>query len=397
MAQFFSRIFLVGSLIFVTASCSHKTDSNKEGGQDGGGGHVARSTPEQVHKVLDQALRLASATDTWSSVFSQWAFDLITQIIINPELKKTIDFEHVFPVSAIVEPPHRGILRTRIENYESPYIHALSTNRIIIKETGDCGSAKDNHADASVSALQVDADICFSIDNLTRIPTELLLREILALVIHEVSHLGGAEEAEAQQWQNLYRQYYKGRFGDIDPHHAKLKSEEAFQNSLDRVQLALRIQKKTPNDPRVYSLVGQALEALSGLPATDDPILLEITFSPERPWLTNGYLYSVVSIKVNTAKAFGLPYPGSHQSPDFDLPDYDGRLTGKALSAHLAELAKHILILANDYTLLTGNPFPLDEHSKPSGKFECIHEKGGGKYTCAEDIPPKDAVNRHLQ
>ena len=49
-------------------------------------------------------------------------------------------------------------------------------------EVDDCDSHDKKHADASVSKFALDAEVCFSIGNLMRIPTYLLTQQILGLI-----------------------------------------------------------------------------------------------------------------------------------------------------------------------------------------------------------------------
>src|SRR6185312_9633793 len=93
---------------------------------------------------------------------------------------------------------------------------ALKENKLTRLSSGDClNTATERHKEASVSAFDLNAVICFSIGDLTRIPPSGLLREVLSLALHEATHMGGADENEAIAWQEEFSAYFGSRFGDL--------------------------------------------------------------------------------------------------------------------------------------------------------------------------------------
>ncbi|MGZ3722868.1 MAG: hypothetical protein ACXVA9_08070, partial [Bdellovibrionales bacterium] len=196
-----------------SVACTRNSQEEGHGGQDGGGGHVQKSTTADVRAAITQSIRLATESNMKVNIFASFWKDFGHNSIK--------DQAHVFP--AIVKKGHWDLhdINLRLideftdSDFKSPFLDALKTNRWTIKEEGDCGNAKDNHADASVSAFNVNGDICISAGNLTRLPPSALLKEILGLLLHETSHLGGANEAEAQNWQTVFAEYYAARFGSL--------------------------------------------------------------------------------------------------------------------------------------------------------------------------------------
>lgn len=365
--------------VTIFVSCSRGGSGPAEhGGQDGGGGHVARSTPAQVHKALNFALQLAVDTDAWNSVFAEFAEPVAIKIISFPQYKG-LHLQHVFPEPAF---ERDGILTHKKAHYSSPYTEALGRNRIVIKETGDCGSAKDNHADASVSAFNLNADICFSIENLTRVPEDLLLREILALILHEVSHLGGADEVEAQLWQETYRDYFMQRFGVVRPGESLRLTLGKFEEATQLIEKAVEWDEKHPSDSRVYGLLGKLEQTLREFPDVRDNLRLQLALSPAKPWLIENYTMSISTLAENISQNFAVDA--------FSLNDKVRKAPkGKKRTEIIKRVASDLKRLRATYAVLSGDSEAIKGISPEDLKPSCVQPDFEPKYTCRADVPPQ--------
>lgn len=152
--------------------------------------------------------------------------------------------------------------------------------------------------------------------NLTRIPPSDLLREVLALVVHEVTHMGGADEPEAKAWQQEFSDYFGQRFGDI--------SDDITGPTFQKLQEARRYLAKAQRhydhdstDERISGDLGTMAGVLESLPYFNDPIAIKLKMNPPHPELIGPYTEAVsaiiASVKVNfqDCTPSGKPIPSS--------------------------------------------------------------------------------------
>lgn len=314
-------ILRAGFLIFLSlatlSACSPKTDSapapvaQMTGGQDGGGGEITLSTLEQVKTALKQSIEWATNPDFETNVFARFYFDQYAYIDVDP-----IEPKYLFPNMINQEE-----LRSRggreeafnAHSFESPALLALKTNKITILDKGDCPSPENKHADASVTAMNLKGELCFSAGNLTRIPPTALLKTVLGLVLHEVLHLGGAPEQEAQKWQEGFNSYFDVRYAGIGTENAFLKIQQSMHSLRRTADGAERLFKKNPNDPRIFTQFGILLRQLAGMPYILDAPMLEYSKGAARPWLKNNFVNAVIAITEELWEKFGTPKPMSPQ------------------------------------------------------------------------------------
>ncbi|MBX3022777.1 MAG: hypothetical protein KF799_13975 [Bdellovibrionales bacterium] len=216
------------------------------------------------------------------------------------------------------------------ERFESPALMALSRDKVLRSDKDCAPSATTEHTDGSVSSLTIDADVCFSVRNLMRLPQSSLLREILSLVLHEAVHMGGGQEPEAIAWQTLFSRYFGARFGDLSTD--IIAAETLKTMGVARIFLAQANEYAGVNnqDPRTFAQMGKFAQALDSLPELRDPLALELKLKPKRPELIAEYSKSVLSLVQNIRIKFevhtdnlrvnGIRFPLQFMPPEKVVP-----------------------------------------------------------------------------
>lgn len=247
------RLKLILLSLFVVISCARSNNENPdtvEGTQHTGGGEVGASTPEEVNAALDLALRLASEPDMQYNVIAQF-WNSWGRVSTKDYIKQPA---RIFPKVGRTNSEKAIDLEKNAADFESPYLEALQQNKITRLDSGDCITTPKKHADASVSSFTVNADLCFSVGNLTRIPPSTLLREILNLVLHEAAHMGGADEAEAVGWQEEFSAYFGSRFGDLNSDSVSVDTPKQLNSAKELLTRAQLMAAKNVSDPRIHTL-----------------------------------------------------------------------------------------------------------------------------------------------
>ena len=320
--------------ILTTASAT--SGSALDGTGHSGGGFVAKSTPEQVNAVLDLALQLASASTKMAN----------ENIFVNFWNKKGRDSQFDFIKTPIHVFPRIG----SVIDYTSPPIEALKRNKIVRLPSGDCPHPpSEDTADASVSKFDLDATICFSIGNLTRLPQSVLLQEILSLTLHEVSHMGGAEEPEARIWQSEFKAYFGARFGDLETDSISIKLLETIADTKGLIERANTWAASNSKDSRIVGDLSEIAQSLHDIPNVDDPLALTLKIKPSHPELIPDYEAAVNDLIANSKYHLvneGAPLDRGHieqkpaeKSEDLNLPQlivYYSRGIDRILTAYLA-------------------------------------------------------------
>lgn len=313
-------------LILLAVSGLHCTreSTTRNGTQTTGGGNTINSSKEQVNEALDLALKLATEPDMTKNVFVQfwkdWGRSNQNELISKPN--------HLFIRAETAA--KAGYEVSPNERFESSVLMAFGKNKIL-RADSDCQASSSNlHTDGSVSSFTVDADVCFSVRNLMRLPPASLLREILSLVLHEAIHMGGGQEPEAVAWQTLFSKYFGARFGDLS---AEILSAETLKTmGVARIFLAraTELAQSNPKDPRLFAQVGKLVQALDALPELRDSLAFELKLKPKRPELIADYSTSVfaliqeirVKFEVNhdTVRAGGVRLPLEFMPPEKVMP-----------------------------------------------------------------------------
>lgn len=289
--DFFEEISILVCLLLMAmlpiGGCSHKLSNNNlqansiqmDGGQDSGGGSAFKSAAEQVNGALDEALKLAGEPDPNKNIFVQFWLDkgkTSKHIFIQKPL-------HVFP----------NFDSSSSIRFMSPEFKAVSKNKLVRLTSGDClNTATEVNKDASVSAHNLHAELCFSIGNLARIPPSSLLREVLSLVLHEATHMSGADEREAIAWQREFSNYFGARFGDLSDSKIIESTLEKLSDAKASLGKAQDLARKNPKNPLIYEAMGRVAFILGSLPDISDPLALELKLAPPSTGEIDNYMNS---------------------------------------------------------------------------------------------------------
>lgn len=277
-----SIILLFAALI----GCSgHLNDSSEiMGTQSTGGGDANVSTPVQVSVAIDKALALAAEQNPQKNIFVQFwktkGRNSDSNFISHPT--------HIFPRFDSADPSSRFI---------APFYEALKKNKIMRLQKGDCPHPpEETTASASVSEHTFNATICFSIGNLTRIPPSSLLQEITGLVLHEVTHMGGAEELEARTWQNEFVRYFSERFGNVLTDTDTAQTTLMLSKTYALLSRAESFAKKDLKDRHILPDMMAVIDTLAALPDSEDELALDLKINPAHPELIGNYVSTVQDV-----------------------------------------------------------------------------------------------------
>ena len=177
-----------------------------------------------------------------------------------------------------------------------------------------------------MSSFTLNADLCFSIGNLTRVPPSTLQRELLSLVLHEATHLGGAGESEAVYWQQEFNTYFGERFGELVSNTETEKTFKLLGEARTLLTLAQTLADKDPKNPRIFEAVGKIKQNLFLLPDHGDSLALELKLNPTYPDMIPIYSKSVmaligqISFRFET-EPFRVKIGGAKLPIDFLPPD----------------------------------------------------------------------------
>jgi hypothetical protein len=310
-----SWIAFAATTALIAFGCTrHSGEENvRMGGQDPGGGSAFSSSVDEVNAALDHAIKIASEEDLRDNLVMQFWNDK----------GRTSSF------AEIKHPLHLFPKMVDVINFSSPQLIAMSKNKLIRLPKGDCPHpASEQDADASVTSHSLDATICFSIGNLRRIAPPLLLREILSLVIHEATHMGGADEAEAQLWQREFYAYFGDRLGDLSSDDITVPTLKMISEAKGLMEKAHARFAVDPNDKRIFGIIGEVGDKMKDLPRHEDTFALKLKLNPSHPELIENYQ---AAIYVMTAQIdmqftkylilFGGSAPSNPPPPDAQKVD----------------------------------------------------------------------------
>jgi len=300
-------------------ACSKQTSPTDQGTQVGGGGVTPKSTVDQVNAALDQALQLASEQGVTKNIFVQFWSDKGSK----SKTSSISEPVHVFPAYAEAATPDK--------QFDNKFALALTQNRITRRAQGDCPHPSyELDADASVSQLNYQADICFSIGNLTATAPSDLLKQVLALVLHEATHMGGADEAEARAWQTEFIDYFGTRIGDISEN-IKDTTLAGITKAHLYVASAQDHFNQDSADQRIAGDLAAMSAVLEHLPYWNDPIAIKLKLNPPHPELIEKYT-DVVASTVNDVRMHFEGYHGGWKLESWHPVDMPG-LSSAALAA----------------------------------------------------------------
>ncbi len=258
MKSFFNLILIVG--VAFTTACSSDSESknsiaDKKGTSDGGGGIISNSSPEDIRAAIQKSREFFKNSLVKGYLHSYMPKEDRLQVKPNSEYMLMVCFketctndgktikkgEQVLIKQESTEPS--DMLFCVFENlscsftnfdyeayqkdladgksnlsYESylvltefndkdlaEYIDLIKVN---LNEDGPCTYHDDKESDASVSKFIRDAEVCFSLKTLQRIPKASLNKHITALWAHELAHLNGFDEVLAQKLEAAIIEIY---------------------------------------------------------------------------------------------------------------------------------------------------------------------------------------------
>jgi len=320
------RLSLPLILIFLAQGSISCSRPHADGTQHTGGGVTLSSKVEDVEAALDLAIRLATDTDEQKNIFVQF-WKTKGQ---GGDFTSKASATHLFPdiQSGVIE---------QAGKFSSPSLQAFKHNTITRLVSGDCPQAiPGKHADASVSDLSSSATICFSVGNLSRLSPSVLLREILSLVLHEASHMGGAQEPEAIAWQEAFSAYFGERFGEVDIDTVSPNTFKGLSEIRVILARAEAMAESDPKNPHIFAIVGKMAEKIASLPNFDDPLALELKTHPAHPELIDNYSNAVKALiakiedlfesqhTIDLKNPFRVHVPFEMMPPEMIVPTLNG-------------------------------------------------------------------------
>jgi hypothetical protein len=131
------------------------------------------------------------------------------------------------------------------------------------------------------------------------VPPSALLREILSLVLHEVRHMGGAREAEAQDWLREFSEYFGMRFGDVSVDNFSENAFDAIFNAEKMVEEARALAEGSPGSNLIFGKMEDVVGPLASY--FNDPLAIELKAKPMHPDLIE--IFSVATRTLHTLRA----------------------------------------------------------------------------------------------
>jgi hypothetical protein len=323
----YSRLFRLellslgaGVLLGLTAC---QKSHNGGGGLDGGGGHVARSTPAEVRAAIKEAFELTVSDDERYNIFLAYnnssaekaPFEAFATHLSNPA--KQFSEQDIDPKN------YDPLFGPSSKNYSS-FTHILQTVRVIAKKNGGCPSPQNDHPDASVSEFNNKGTICFSIQNLTRIAPANLQQQVLGLLLHETAHLNGWPERQAMDIQDDFTKYFAAQYGEYASWSAFKKGKEDYTTNhyfslIDHFLLLPKpdlVKKFAPRKQASY-IIGN----LRQIPHLDSPLEFRLALKAKRWELADVYFNSVYAMVIRIGKKFNVDI--ADQMLDISTPGLD--------------------------------------------------------------------------
>ncbi len=161
---------------------------NGGGGIDGSGGDSVHSSLAQVKKVFAEELAVLEKRLAFMKMRYSQADELVYDFQFGRGSRKLVG---------------EFLLLGAERESSSPLIDALRSHSIQIKPQLEACQSKDGQRSGSAKGNYKSGEICISYQELQKISPFSLNLEIFDLLIHELSHLSGFDEAKAVKIQNL--------------------------------------------------------------------------------------------------------------------------------------------------------------------------------------------------
>jgi hypothetical protein len=259
-----------------------------EGGQDGGGGNVAKtSSVEEVRQTIKDVHELYLNPPGGYRNPLYWLRSLLLE---DPTL------EEVRKIALTLTAPYQlyrndDVIRIMRETKSLKGLRNtqdfLRLSPLRVEESGPCfAHGGKEEADASVSANRFGAEICFSVPRLQKISSTGLLGSIVALFGHEIAHLAGYGEREARLVQDALQKHSDAvlnRTGEITKTRLLIKAEEIFDDLKNySEQMSLRKRRLDGDIGPFFFISGEMRSLIDLLPESNQ----DLSIQPKRPALS---------------------------------------------------------------------------------------------------------------
>lgn len=346
-----ARFIIISAITILTAGCPGKKSSNDDkgssaaavdggnqnnGGYDWGGGGAIKSPPGLVKRTIEVAQTMAGEEKIDRNLFRQFLTWNLTTVSGNQRFDTTI----LFPNSDT-----QGMFEDLNRLTDSPALNAISVKRIKLLESGDCPRPKNERiADASVSKHNLDAEVCFSIGNLSVISPSDLTRQVMGLMLHEAVHMAGGNEDLAIKFQESFNVYFGIRFGEMLGE-AYLASvvPQLFDVIRDLNQNEEQIRTQMPI-PHIYAVYGRAYGILTSIHGLSDSTGMKLRLGLKDGVATDDFLKKVERLRValgnNFYLSFGIKRRQVFNHAELAAPDLELRRLGKEMFDAWTKLEK---------------------------------------------------------
>lgn len=206
--------------------------SNTGGTQDWGGGEIRGSTEDEVRRAVEMA-KIQFAGDLYLM-----GMDIFYSL--DEMHKGKPDSEEYKLISKMNEKEPLEVFKSAKISFE-------------MKDCPNVGAKKH----AGVSSLSSDATICFNIEKLKKLPVTSLNKALIVLFSHELAHMLGHEEKEAQLFQTIVENAFPVfEMNKILHQYGNMQSD--LQSVLVMMNIAFLEHKKTPGSPKFWYAWGTA-------------------------------------------------------------------------------------------------------------------------------------------
>lgn len=231
----------------VPAPTPQVDDSHEGPGFSGGAGLFRPESPEEVIDAIYMVRKALKNPDLYSSLLSGAG--------LTPEPKDLRDQKLYELLARVLDPGNQYGNRVwetnnqTVANTIAEYIDGISLE---LKDSGPCSVEDNLHADASVSPMNRQGKICFSIEHLMGQSLYALEAIVAGLWLHELAHMNGLDEASADIVQELMEQSY---------HHLAQRYHSAESKLYRRhLQEAFKKLNEVSNDKKDISEIKEKIE-----------------------------------------------------------------------------------------------------------------------------------------
>ena len=324
-----ARFILILAITVLTTGCPGKRSSKngkgspaagvdggsqQNGGYDWGGGGAIKSPPGLVKRTIEVAQATAGEKTISKNLFREFLIWNLTTASGNQRFETTL----LFPNSG------NGVIEDAVRLTDSPALAAISLKKITLLASGDCPRPKiERVSDASVSKHSLDAEVCFSVGNLSLISPSDLTRQVTGLMLHEAVHMAGGDEELAIKFQESFNVYFGIRFGEMlgEAYLANVVPQ-LFDVVADLKANEDQIRTQMPI-PHVYAVYGRAYGTLSRIHGLSDASGLKLRLGLKDAKAAEDFFRKAERLKEALGSNFYLSV-GGNRSPVYSYVELSG-------------------------------------------------------------------------